>query len=405
MTTTPSLATLITQQTRDQYYNSALQTAQTLNLPVTAWLPGDPTRSLLFIESLLLAIIDQQVTGYAQSAWLDYAALPVNDPITGNPLPASTAWLAILAQQVYNVLVPPATYATTTETLTNTGGGFFVFGPGDLTFSNPSTGQTYHTTTGGTVTPVGTPGATLTGVSITADLPGSQGSAAANAINTLSTPLLGVTCTNPTAAVGLDQQPAATTIAQCRNKLGSLSPNGPANAYAFVALNSTLTGIQTITRVRVYPDSTTGKVQIYVAGASGLVAPSDVTAVQNAIQTWATPLCITPTVSSANAVVVPVTYTLWLYSSVNQTSAQIQTAVQTALGNYFAARPIGGDIIPPATTGALYLSELQTVIGSVYPGQTFRVQVSAPGGDVALNNGDVPVLGAVTGTINLVPGP
>ena len=404
MTTPASLNSLLTQQTLTDYYNAALSIAQQLGLSTTSWQPGDPTRSLFYLESQLLAVLDQIVTGFGQSGFLDYAALPVKDPITGNPLPASTSWLNVLAQQVYNVTVPPATYATTAETLTNAGGGFFVFGPGDLQFSNPTTGATYHNTTGGTLTPVGTPGAVLS-ITVVADVAGSAGNASANAINTLVTPLLGVTCTNPAAATGIDQQSAAVTIQQCRNKLASLSPNGPAGAYSYVALNSALTGTVNITRCRVYPNSVTGQVQIYVAGPSGLVSPSDVTAAQNAVQTWATPLCITPTVASANAVNVPVTYTLWLYTSVNQTSAQIQTAVQNALANYFANRPIGGDIIPPAATGSLYLSELQAVIGAVFPNQTFKVTVSAPAGDVALNNGDVPVLGVVTGTVNLISGP
>ena len=200
-------------------------------------------------------------------------------------------------------------------------------------------------------------------------------------------------------------QDPSITISQCRNKWGSLSPNGPAAAYSFVALDSALTGILTPTRVRVYPDSDTGDVDCLRRRRVRSLSGGDVTAVQNAINVWAAPLCITPTVLSASGVTVAVTYTLWLYKSVNQTTSQIEAAVQTALETFFAARPIGGDIIPPAATGALYQSMIEAAIGSVFPTKTFRVSVSLPSGDTSLTNGQVPQLGTVTPTINLVSDP
>jgi uncharacterized phage protein gp47/JayE len=388
-----SLASLLLQQTQAAIYSAALSIATTLGLPVSSWLPGDPTRSLLYVESTFLEQLEQIVVGFIQSGFLDYASIPNADGST-NP------WLAILAKQMFNVDVPGATYAETSVTLTNSGGGLFDLGPGDVTLKNSTTGATYHSTSGGVLNP----GGTLT-IDVVADVAGAAGSAAATEIDTVVTGLLGVTCSNPAAAVGIDEQSPQTTVAQCRAKLGSLSPNGPASAYSYVALNPALTGTANVTRARVYSDSDTGDVTIYVAGPSGAVAGGDVTAVQNAIEKWAAPLCITPTVVSASAVTVAVTYTIWLYQSVNADSTTIQNAIQTALEQAFAERPIGGDIIPPATTGALYASLIQDVIGDVYPGQTFRVAVSLPSGDVALGNGDVPELGVVTGTVNLIPDP
>ena len=391
---TPSLASLLVQQTKAAIYAAGLAVAQSIGLPVTSWQAGDPTRSLYFVEAEILETLETVVVGYIQSAYLDYASIPNAD---GTPNP----WLAIVAKQTFNVDIPDATFAETTVTLTNSFGGVYGIEPGDLTFKNSTTGATYHNTTGGTL--LGS-GGTL-GLTVVADLAGSGGSASVAEIDTLVTPLSGVTCSNATAAVGIDQQDPSVTVQQCRNKLGSLSPNGPASAYSFVALNSALTGIQTITRARPYPDSDTGDVLLYVAGPSGAVGSPDVAAVQTAIQTYAAPLCITPTVASASNVTVAVTYTLWLYKSVNQTSAQIQAAVATSLANLFAARPIGGDIIPPATTGALYVSLIESTIRGVFPTQTFRVSVSLPSGDTALTNGQVPVLGTVTPTINIVADP
>lgn len=389
-----SLASLLLSETKEAIYSGALSIATTLGLPVTSWQPGDPTRSQLFVESEFLESFGTIVDGFVQSAFLDYASQPLPDGSV-NP------WLAIVAKQTFNVDVPGATYAETDVLLTNPTGSFHDIEPTDVTFKSSTTGKTYHNTTGGSLAGSG---GTLT-VTVIADEPGAASSAAATEIDTIVSGPLGVTCSNPAAAVGLDAQAPATTVQQCRDKQGSLSPNGPASAYSFVARNSALTGIQTITRVRVFPNSETGDVTIYVAGASGSVSGGDVTAVQNAINTWAAPLCITPTVASASNVTVAVSYTLWVYKSVNQTTAQIQAAIQTALEALFAARPIGGDIIPPATTGALYVSLIESTIRGVIPAQAFRVSVTAPGGDTALTNGQVPVLGVVTPTINIVTDP
>ncbi len=389
------LSALLLQQSKADIYAAALTLATSLGLPVTAWLPGDPTRSLYYLEAEILEALEAVVVGFIQSGFLDYAAVPLPDGST-NP------WLAIIAKQGFNFDVPGATFAKTDSVvLTNGGGGVYDLNTGDVTFKNSTTGATYHNTTGGHLAGSG---GTLS-VTVVADVAGSAGSAGATQIDTLVTTLLGVTCSNAVAAVGLDAQAPSLTVQQCRNKQSSFSPNGPPSAYSFVALNSDLTGIDTPTRARVYPDSTTGDVLMYVAGASGGLSGGDVTAVQNAVNLKATPLCITPTVTSASNVVVPVTYTLWIYQSVNQTSAQIQTAILTVLESLFKTLPIGGDIIPPATTGKLYTTLVESTIRGVFPLQTFRISLAAPAVDVALGNGDVAVLGTVTPTINLIPDP
>lgn len=386
---TPQLSDLLIQETSDDIFNAELTIAQEINLPTTSWQAGDPTRSLLFIESELIAALEANAVGFISSGFLDYA---------------QDEWLLIQAQQQFGVNIPPATFATTDVTLTNSGGGIYVIAPLELTFKNSSTGATYHNTTGGTLTGVGTPGATLD-LTVEADQAGSASNASAGEISTLVTSLLGVTCTNAAAAVGVDVAPKATIVQQCRNAAGALSPNGPAAAYAFVALNSALTGIETPTRARVLGDSEFGDVTIYVAGASGGLSSPDVAAVQSAIQIWSTPLCITPTVVSATTVIVNVTYQVWLYQGVGQTPAQIQTAILTALETFFSERPIGGDIIPPASTGFLYVDMIKSVVGGTFTDSTFRVAVSVPSGDLALTAGQVPILGAVSGTVTIIPDP
>ena len=397
-----TLSALLVQQTQAAIYQAILNAATLLDLPVTSWTAGDPTRSLFYVESALIEALESVVVGYVQSGFLDYAAVPVTN---ADGSTSTNPWLSILAYEVFGVTVPEATYATTTVTLTNAGGGQYVLDAGDLTLQNSTTGATYTSTTPITLTPVGTSGATGT-VTVVANQAGGAGNAGATEIDTLVTAFLGVTCSNAAAAIGVDEQDPQTTVAQCRDKLGSLSPNGPSAAYSYVALNSALTGVTSVTQARTYPDSATGDVLVYVCGPGGAtISGGDITAVTNAILQWATPLCITPTVLSATGVTVAVTYTLTVYQSVNQTTAQVEAAVLAALEALFANQPIGGNVIPPASTGIMAQSMIEAAIGGVFPTETVDVVVSLPAGDTTLTAGQVAALGTVTPTITFIAVP
>lgn len=380
--TAVSLETLLVQQTKEEIYDAALTIARSVEVPVDSWQPGDPTRSLYHLESEILATLEAIVVNFIKAGFLDYA--------TGT-------WLKVLADQVFGVTVPDATYASATVRLTNGGGGLYPIDAGDLTFKSSTTGKTYHNTSGGTL--ASGPGTTLD-LTVEADEAGSDSSAAVGEIDTLVTTLLGVTCANTTAAIGIDEQDPATTRQQCRDKLGSLSPDGPKEAYSYVARNSDLTGTTAVTRVRTYADSDVGNVLVYLAGSSGAIGAADVALVEAAILEWATPLCITPTVQSATNVTVDVIYEMWVYTTVNKTAAEIEADVEAALGDMLSDATIGGDIIPPATDGFIFQSKIESVIRSLYS-QCFRVALTSPG-DTALTNSQVAVLGTVAGTIHLV---
>jgi len=193
----------------------------------------------------------------------------------------------------------------------------------------------------------------------------------------------------------------------CRDKLGSLSPNGPADAYSYVARSSALTGTTGVTKERVYPESDTGDVLVYLAGPSGAISGADRDAAEEAILEWATPLCITPTVASAVNLPVPVSYSLYVYRSVGEEEGDIEDAVEDALEAFFASTQvrIGGDIIPPAATGKLYRSLISDKIRSVYPNHTFRVELTLPAGDTTVANNQIPTLGAITHDVHLVDDP
>lgn len=378
----PSLASLLIQETKAEIYARGLAVASALGLPVTSWVAGDPTRSLYHYVAEVLSTLETMVAGYMGSGFLEYA--------TGD-------WLTILAAQVYGVERVEATYASTTVRLANTGGGIYVIEPGDVVVKNFTTGKTYTNIDGGTL--LGSP--LNLDLVFTADEAGSASSADATDIDTMVTTFLGVTCSNPTAALGLDEEADSAVRERCRAKLGTLSATGPRDAYDSVVRDPALTGSTEITRSRTVADSVTGEVTTYVAGPSGAVSAGAVTAAQAAVEQWAAPLCITPTVANSVSVTVAVTYSLWLYTTVGETTVAIEAAVEDALRTMFAARPIGGDIIAPATTGKLYKSLIESTIRGVYPNHAFRVSVSAPAADTSLAANEAAALGTVLATISL----
>lgn len=401
-----TLASLFTRETKAQIYQIGLDAAGLVGLTTTSWETGDPTRSLYHYLAAVLDSLEDVVVNYVSGVALELAAERATE--TGD-----TTWLEIAAYQLSGYEAREATYGETACTLTNSGGGVYEIEAGDLTAQNSATGATYHNVDGGTLAALGTLSLTFV-----ADTIGSDGNAVATEIDTLVTPLgptVGgvptVAISNPAALVGVDKESASSILTGAREKLGALSPNGPRDAYNYVAKRPELTGIETITRTRSSGDSDTGDVEFYVAGASGAVSGGDVTAVEAAIAEWATPLCITPTVESATNTVVPVTYELWLYESVNKTEAEVKSEIDDALSTMFAERPIGGDVIPPAgpTTGQLYQSLVLSTIRGVFPAHTFRASLAAPAGDTALGItggvAKVAVKGTVTATVHFVADP
>lgn len=382
----PTLASLLVSETKAQIYTRGLAVADAIGLNTSSWVAGDPTRSLYHFLADALSRLESMVAGFVGSGFLDYA---------------EGDWLTLLAEQFYGVTRVEATYASTTVTLTNAGGAVFVLEVGDVVLKSTSSGKTYTVT----ALPIGdtlAAGGTLD-VEVTADEPGSDSSALATEINALVTTMLGVTCSNATAAVGLDEEEDESLRDRCRAKLGMLSPNGPSDAYNYVVKASDLTGVTDITRARTVGDSATGDVTVYIAAADGAAAVASVTAAQTAVEAWAAPICVTPTVVNATEVTIPVTYQVWLYTSVGEETTTIEAAIATALEEMFAARPIGGDVI--SGTGKLYQSLIVSTIKGVYPAHTFRVSVSAPAGDTTLAISEVAVLGTVTPTVTLIEEP
>jgi len=388
-----ALAALILEETKERIYEYGLELAESVGLPVTSWRPGDPSRSLLWLQAYTLEKLEGIVAGFIRSGFLDLA---------------EGEWLVAHAYEGFGVTVPDPTYATSTVTVENTGGGNYPFEARSLVFKNATSQKLYTNILAGTITPG--PGFELE-IEVEAIEAGSDSSAGANEIDELVTTLLGVDVIASTAAEGQDQQAPNVTRAQCRDRLAALSAAGPAEAYSYVSRESKLTTTRGITRVRVYDDSDTGDVVVVLAGPSGAVSSDDRTKAETAVVRWAQPLCVTPEVVSATNVAVPVTYQLWVYESVNKTATEIRADVAARLAALVRGREIGGDVITPGGQGYLYKSLLESTIRAVYAeddervGLVFRVTVAAPASDVALATTEVATLGTITGTITFVPDP
>jgi hypothetical protein len=379
-----TLADIITPATKAEIYAKALQVATDLGLPVTSWTAGDPTRSLYHVLAEELNVLEQVAERYVASRFLDYAyawAVANND----------SQWLKLLADQDFGYVADEATYATCTIQLTNNGGGHYELETGQVTVRKPG-GASYHNTSTGILT-IG-PGTTLD-LDFVCDEPGSDGSASIGEITEMVTGLLDVDCSNTTAAVGIDEESPLSIVAGCRAKLGALSPNGPADAYSYVATSADLTGTSGVTRVVVVDDSTTGDVLVHLAGPSGAVSGADVALVQTAIATYATPLCITATAASATNRTIDIAYTLDIYTDVNETDAAIIAAVSTALDAMFVAHPIGGDSNNELTTKLI-----EATIMGAFAGYAYGVTLTAPASSVGLTASQVAVKGTVAAVVN-----
>jgi hypothetical protein len=372
---TVSILALIAPETFATIYDLGLEVADTFGLPVTSWRTGDPTLSLFTFLARQLAAREDVTSEFIKSGFLSLA---------------SGDWLTVLASEVHGVDREEATYATSTITLANGGGGYYPRDVGDVTVRNSTTGKTYHTTASFTL--ASGPGTTAT-VAVVADEEGSDSSAALDEIDEIVTTMLGVTITASTVAVGIDEQSDASLKDQCYASRGALSSNGPPDAYMYVAKNSDLTGVTDITRAQSTFDSSLGEVTVYVAGAAGAVAGASVTAAQAAEEVWATPLCITPTVVNATEQAIAVTATI----TGDDIPATIDTDVEAAFAAALSALAISTADAPTVVSLSSIISLIHStaVAGGA---SNVSVSVSVPAANTTLTNGKVATAGAVTVT-------
>lgn len=348
-----------------------LEVGQALGLPVTSWRTGDPTKSLYHYLSDVLAEHDSVIAEFVKAGFLSSA-------IEAAKASGDDSWLRVLASEMYGVDAPEATYATPTVTLQNAGGGYYPRLVGEITVRCSATGKTYRNTNAPAPLAAGT---TVT-YQLVADEPGSDSTVNADEIDEVVTTMLGVVVVSSTAGIGSDSPSPDEIGVLCDATLGSLSVNGPPDAYVAVCLNSELTGTVEVKRAYSVGDSTTGLARVYVAGATSGVSPEGVGLCQDACEKWATPQCVTPLVASALSVAVPL--------STQITGAGIPadaaSAIEREYVKYLASLPIEGTVARSAVLAAIHRAVPQIT----------SAVLLAPAADVDLGVGEIAVSGSIT---------
>ena len=394
MADTVSLATLLLKATKAEIYKKLLDIGVVTGLLTESWEEGDPTRSLWDATSELAEVWEANRGEIVAGGLLGLA---------------SGKWLTLLLAQNYNVTRRVATFATCTVEVTNaTSENLGTIDIDDLTFENSSTGATYRNTE----SKVLGPSSTVT-FEVEAEVAGTDSNAGIGDIDTLVPSIPGVTATNTTAAVALDEESDDAATDRGKAKLESFSPAGPKGAYDYAIKTPELQtdGVSNVTRTRIVDESDIGQVAVFVAGASGAVLAGDVTKAEEAAETYANPHKTDLFVLNTTNKTIAVTYALWVYDTINLTTAEIEDLVEAKLVEEFPKRPIGGDVIPPATSGKIYRDWIEAqILAAVYP-HGFRCTVSTPAADVDLqldfqpqgvSIAEVAVLGTITPAVTIV---
>jgi hypothetical protein len=373
-----SFTELLSTKTIQDWKQSIVNTATLVALKTSNWVEGGYTRTLVALFAQLYKTAGDVIKLIAASGFLDFA--------TG-------AWLTLLAKQVFNVDRIVATYAAAPEaiTLTNHGGGLYIFEVGDLVLANGSTNKTFRNTSAGTLSPGN--GQTLK-LDLIAEASGSDSNSIAGSITSMVTTFTGVTCSNDVALFGLDEEKDPDLRQRCRDSLALLAIGGIKKAYEFVAKSAKRSDGSAIgvTRVRVVPPPGDNTLSVLVAGASGAVASDDVAAIQSEFDTKVTPIGFDVTASSAVNLSVTSPCTIWLPSSLAISESSARQSVFDALRVYVQALPIAGVIIPPGA-GKIYWRTTLGVVENAIPGM-IKAQLTSEA-DTSVAGTEVPIWGGL----------
>lgn len=373
--------------TVDEVKAAIYATLEAQGVQTSTWKPGAVVRTIIAGASIVIAAASRLQAALARGGFLDLA---------------EGDWLTLVARHAYGVERHRGSFASGQVTLTNTGGGIYSGDAGDLVFSvstGAAAGKTYRNTAPYSLAAMSTLDVPVEAVEL-----GSASTAGAGDIDTLETALIGVSVTNALALVGTDEEGDEALRQRCRDKLGSLSPNGPRDAYAFVARTTRNADGETIgvTRTRTVADGA-GGLTVYVASAGGTVAGPDVALIQAAVNELAEPLAITATVASASPVEIAISYEVWVRDTIGLTVDQIKSAVENAVDALFGATPIGGDVISGAPFGALYKPAIEGAITSAV-GAHYLVDLSVtiPSADQPFTVDQVPARAATLAAVHFV---
>jgi hypothetical protein len=384
---------LINAPTTDEIKKSIYDALIAMGVTATNWKPGAVVRTMIAGCAIVLAALASLIVLVNRGGFLSLSEGP---------------WKKLVAKYSYNVNYLEASFAIGPLNLTNAGGGIYPFGPKEYTVRNAETGALYENQSAFTLN-----GLSTLQITIQALEAGSASSALAGQISETVTTLPDVTVNNPVALVGRDEESDTELDARAGEKLGSLSPNGPWDAYSFIAKSAKRADGSSIGISRVNPvKEPNGHATIYVATPSGGVTGavndlnSDLGIVDELIQTQCVPLGFTAETASAEPRAVDGSYAIWIYNTSGAAVSTITTAIDAAIAARLGTVPIGGDKLPGYPNG-VHASLIEDVISKAkVNGKSLEIirktaaLVATPDTSVlALNFNEAPIIGTFTGSV------
>jgi hypothetical protein len=174
------LADVITLKTQEEWFAILLASAQSAGFPVQSWQDGGVEKTRLLAMSAGLASLGNYLPAIAGGTLLDYS-------------PNFPGWTPLTAQQIYNITQNPSTSTLGVLRATNASTQPYPFTAGSLKFTFSSSGRSYLSVGSGTI-----PASGFLDVPVIAENAGAVYLEANNTAGiTLTTPLPGVTITNP----------------------------------------------------------------------------------------------------------------------------------------------------------------------------------------------------------------
>ena len=376
---------LLTTKTADECKAELYADLASRGVSTTGWRSGGVVRTILAVVSVVLSVL-----------W----TLAVAITRGGFRTLAEQTWLTLVVEQVYGVTRRAATFGSGYVVLNNTSGGSSDYASGELIVKNTITNKTYTSTEAFTLDPL----EVGKHVAVRADEAGSGSTAAPGQITSFVTTMLGVTCSNPEAVVGQDDETDAELKAKADAKIDSRSLMGPGAAYEYAARTALRTDGSEIGVNRVRVTSNDGVVAVVCATASGGVQESDRSRIDSLLQLYAVAHPATAVAVAATTLAVSLNFDWWVTSEETRSTADMLTAVQAAYSAWLATQPIGGTHLQGVPGGRVYLDSIRSLIRSVSP-YTLRVNLVSPAADVEINTYEIPTLGTIVGRVHYEANP
>jgi uncharacterized phage protein gp47/JayE len=371
---------LLTPTSESQAFDEAIAILQSLGFNATSWQPGTRPRTIVQLIARLQASLSLTIVQIVEGGFLATASGP---------------FLDLLGESHYQLERVEAVATEGAMRLTSSATAPpHTIAAGQLQIATTATQElataTYRSLTGGTLNP----GSTLD-IDVAAEVAGAAGNISSSQPLYMWTPLVGVTVANPAdptsgtwiTEVGIDEESDERYRDRCASRWSTLSYAATEGAYRNWALEAS----SSVTRVRVRDDNPygPGTVEVILATSVGSVSDGVRQTVEDYINgtdgVGRRPLNDVLTVSKALVTAIGPVGTIYVLTG-NQSETN-DSSVAAALDAYLGALPIGGVIIPPASTGSVPRSQLIALLQNLTG--VLSVNLSVPALDIELGINEV----------------